>query len=104
MDIPFIISLESAKKIVTPKFIEELEIEWSRTFYSIEAVKRSFQAKLDNINKEYQPKFKQAVRTNDLKLFKTYHLRYFRRIYELLISYENHINEWNKLISRTSGV
>ncbi len=52
MDIPFIISLESAKKIVTPKFIEELEIEWSRTFFSIEAVKRSFQAKLDNINKD----------------------------------------------------
>ena len=98
-DIPYISTIDVAKRVVTPTFIQEIELDWSKTYYSIEAVKRSYQAKLDDLNKYYQPRFRQAVLKEDIKYFKACRLRYFRRIYELAKQFDNHIDEWNKFIA-----
>ena len=102
-DIPYISTIDVAKRVVTPTFIQEIELDWSKTYYSIEAVKRSYQAKLDDLNKYYQPRFRQAVLKEDIKYFKACRLRYFRRIYELTKQFDNHIDEWNKFIAETRG-
>jgi len=98
-DIPYVSTIDVAKRVVTPTFIQEIELDWSKTYFSLEATKRHYQAKLDQLNKDYQPRFRRAVLEGDIKYFKACRLRYFRKIYDLTIQYDNHINEWNKFIS-----